>query len=346
MAVYRQGYRRWEERAVVGRAWRWLAITRAGVALTGRSKWLRRFVLVAWLPLLYYALAFFLVGQLTDVSTLEKAEDLWQFQVLRGLFGGPLVDRFVSDPAAFRPLVWSLILHMFLRYTQVVSVMIVVAIVGPRLVSEDLRSRALALYFSKPLGRVDYVLGKLGVVGFWVAMVSFVPCLVLYGLSIAFSPSLETLAGTWHLVPRLLLYSLVLVLGTGAPMLALSALTPNPRFLGFLWTGGWVMSSVASTILHHALHPVWQKAPVERGLDWTGLVSFGANFDAISFALLEVGQRMGPVAEVSAEAKEWLAELELGHPWTWSLGLVLGLAALSLLTVSWRIGRPGEGGAR
>ena len=346
MPVYRQGYRRWEERALAGRAWRWLAITRAGVALTARSRWLRRFLYVAWLPLLYYAFAFFVVGRLTEASTVARVENTWQFAVFQGLFGGALTERFLEDPASFRPLVWSLLLHMFLRYTQVVSVMIVVAITGPRLVSEDLRSRALALYFSKPIGRVDYLVGKLGVVGFWVGMVSFVPCLGLYALSIVFSPSLDTLLHTWHMVPRIAAFSLILIVGTGAPMLALSALNPNPRLLGFAWAGLWVLSSVASSIVYLTLRPPWEEATTHAGTDWSGLVSLWTNFDAVSFRVFDIASRMGPVAEVSPDAQSWLERLQPGHDWRWSMLLIALASALSLVVVAWRVGRPGEAGAR
>src|SRR6266545_8041978 len=37
-----------------------------------------------------------------------------------------------------------------------------VAIVGPELVSRDLRNNLLALYFSRPIDRADYALAKLG----------------------------------------------------------------------------------------------------------------------------------------------------------------------------------------
>lgn len=346
MPVYKQGYRRWENRELAGRFGRWLAITRAGVALTGRSRWLRRFLYVAWLPLLYYSFAFFVVGRLTEASTVEKVEQTWQFAVFQGMFGNALTDEFLSDPASFRPLVWSLLLHTFLRYTQVVSVMIVVAITGPRLVSEDLRSRALALYFSKPIGRVDYLVGKLGVVGFWVGMVSFVPCVALYAVSIAFSPSIDTLLQTWHIVPRIALFSLILIVGTGAPMLALSALSPNPRLLGFAWAGLWVLSSVASFILHLALRPPWDPVPQDASTDWSGLLSLWTNFNAVSYRVFDIGSRMGPVAEISSEARDWQQSLEAGHHWGWSLLLIAVASALSLLIVSLRVGRPGEAGAR
>lgn len=347
MPVYGKGYRRWEGE-LGGRAFRWLTIAKAGVRLTARSKWLKRFLLVAWLPLLYWGLFFFAVGKLTDAATLENAQDSIYFGVLRGFVGREITDRFIEDPGAFRPAIWAMAVHYFLRYTQIFSVIIVVAIVGPRLVSEDLRSRALALYFAKPLTRFDYVLGKLAVVGFWVGTVTMLPALALYGISVAFSPGVDTIAQTIGIVPRIALFSGVVMLGTGSMVLALSSLTRNPRFLGFAWVGMWVMSSVVSTILSHALFPRFGPGAdtVDLANDWTGLLSLLANFNSIGFGIFDVEGAMSPYVEISRNAERILAELSYGHDWLASVAVIGGLAAVSLLVLLRQIGRPGEGGAR
>jgi ABC-type transport system involved in multi-copper enzyme maturation permease subunit len=337
--VVNAGYRRWQGTRR-GRLGRWLIMARAGIAVTGRSRWLWRFVLLAWLPLLYYGVAFFAVGQLTETRTLDAARDMWQFQLMRGTFGGELAERFLADPTSHRPAIWAALIHLFMHYTQIFCVMIVVAIVGPRLVSEDLRSRALALYLARPITRLDYVVGKLAVVCFWVGTVTLLPALVLYALSIVFSPSLDALTQTIGVLPRVVAVSLLLMVGTGAPMLALSSLAPNPRFLAFLWAGAWVFSSVVSRVLSTALYPG------TRDGDWTGLTSVSANFDAVAFRVFDIEALLRPSAEHSVRLTRILERLSHGHDWTWSLALVLGVAALSLVVVAVRVGRPGEAGAR
>lgn len=339
MPIVAAGYRRWEG-VRRGRLGRFLVIARAGIQVTGRSRWLWRFVLLAWLPLLYYGLAFFAVGQLTETGTVEAAKDLWQFQMLRGMFGGPLAERFLEDPAAQRPAIWAALIHLFMHYTQIFCVMIVVAIVGPRLVSEDLRSRALALYLARPITRLDYVAGKLAVVCFWVSTVTLLPALALYALSIVFSPSVAALTQTIGVLPRVVAVSLLLMIGAGAPMLALSSIFPQPRFLAFLWAGAWVMSSVASRVLSLALYPGTREG------DWTGLVSVSANFDVVAFRLFDLERLLRPSAEVSPRLTRVLEGLSHGHDWTWSLLLLLGAAAASLVVVALRVGRPGEAASR
>ena len=57
--------------------------------------------------------------------------------------------------------------------------LILCVLVGSGLIAEDRRSNALELYLSRPLRLRDYLLGKLAVVGFFLAMVTVVPALIL-----------------------------------------------------------------------------------------------------------------------------------------------------------------------
>ncbi|MGE0432714.1 MAG: ABC transporter permease subunit [Planctomycetota bacterium] len=52
----------------------WLAISRMGVRLAFRSRLLRRFVFVAWAPMLYFLFAFFTIGWITDHNNAPHVE--------------------------------------------------------------------------------------------------------------------------------------------------------------------------------------------------------------------------------------------------------------------------------
>ena len=52
---------------------------------------------------------------------------------------------------------------------------ILTVLVAPPLISRDLANNALPLYLSRPLSRVEYVLGKMAVVGFLLSLVTWVP---------------------------------------------------------------------------------------------------------------------------------------------------------------------------
>ena len=91
MGIAAKGYTHWDG-TLRGRAFRWFTIARWGVKQSGRSKWLRRLVIVAWLPLLWWTGMFFVFGWATDVGTLSQAENTIMFKFLKGAYGGELAD--------------------------------------------------------------------------------------------------------------------------------------------------------------------------------------------------------------------------------------------------------------
>ncbi len=56
------------------------------------------------------------------------------------------------------------------------------AIVGPSLVSPDLTNNAMPLYLCRPFTRTEYVLGKMTVLLFLLARITWIPGLILFGI--------------------------------------------------------------------------------------------------------------------------------------------------------------------
>ena len=142
--------------------------------------------------------------------------------------------------------------------------MLLVVIAGPNLISRDLRFNALPLYFSRPLTRLDYFLGKLGVIATLVAAVAIAPAVAAYALGVCFSLELSVIRDTWRLLPASLLYGLVIVASAGPLMLALSSLSRRSLYVGIAWAGLWVISSAAAGVLdgiHRGAmyHKLWQE---------------------------------------------------------------------------------------
>jgi ABC-type transport system involved in multi-copper enzyme maturation permease subunit len=75
------------------------------------------------------------------------------------------------------------------------------ALVGAPVIAEDRRARALPLYFSRPIGHVDYVLGKAASAAFFLALLLILPRVAMYGIEVAFS-DVEGVA--WRQMPTLL----------------------------------------------------------------------------------------------------------------------------------------------
>lgn len=251
MPIFDQGYQHWKG-TLSGRAWRWMAIARQG--LRGQLKgWVVRILLLtAWLPALVLVVALALWGLMEQGSE----------QVL-ALLRPILPPGVASDPHTYRQAVWTIGYSMFFR-VEIFFIMLLVVLVGPNLISRDLRFNALPLYLSRPLTRLDYFLGKLGVIAALVAAVAIVPAVVAYVLGICFSLELSVIRDTWRLLPASFLYGLVIVVSAGTLMLALSSLSRRSLYVGIAWVGLWIISSAVAGVLggiqRQALyHKYWQE---------------------------------------------------------------------------------------
>ncbi len=228
MPIFDQGYQHWKGE-LSGHGWRWLAVTRHGVRALLKSWIVRIMLLVAWLP------AIALVTMLTLWGLLEQqAESVIAF--LQRL----LPPEVIAQPRDYRAAVWTIAYSFFFKAELVCSLFLVVA-VGPNLVSRDQRFNALPLYFSRPLRRIDYFLGKLGVIGFFLAATVVVPAVGAYLMGIAFSLDLGVVRDTHHLLWAGLLYGLVITVSSGTLMLAMSSLSRRSIYGG--GTGGRPVSS-------------------------------------------------------------------------------------------------------
>jgi ABC-2 type transport system permease protein len=238
MPIYDQGYQHWNGQ-LSGHGWRWLAVARHGVRTCVKGRLLRIVLLAAWAPAL--ALAGFLCmwGLLERGSSAVRS--IMQFLVVMN-------PGMAADPRHYRVAIWTLAYHFFLGAELYFS-MALILLVGPNLISQDLRFNALPLYFSRPLRRIDYFLGKLGVI---VALLIFVvigPSVAAYILGLLFSFDLTILRDTFGLLLCAVGYGLVLALSAGMLMLALSALSRNSRYVMLMWVAVWLISGITADIL-------------------------------------------------------------------------------------------------
>ena len=81
---------------------------------------------------------------------------------------------------------WTLAFRQFFDI-QLFFSMILVLLVGPDLISQDLRFNAIPLYLSRPVRRFEYFLGKLGVIAVFLSAVTIVPVLLAFALGYGFS---------------------------------------------------------------------------------------------------------------------------------------------------------------
>jgi len=263
MPLHDVGYRAWHGR----RSGPWaaaVAIATTGTRLAWTSRWLRRAVFFAWSPALFFAASFFAFEQAVDEGRVESLQE----RAMRGrpvdaigLLGTILADTLgrqdgaasaaarEAETAEIRRLVWSRLLLSFMRAPQAVLLAVVVGLVAPALVSRDLRAKAWLVYFTRPVGRLHYVVGKLAVLATVVAAVTVLPALALWLAGVLVSPSIVVVAETWDLPLRVVAASVVLAVPTVLLALAYSALTAESRIASFAWFATWAACWIAHASL-------------------------------------------------------------------------------------------------
>lgn len=251
MAVNSLGYRKWQGKLAA--PWmRAVVIAKTGIRRARRSRWLMRMLFFSWLPAIWFAMGFFFYEKSIEYPGLVEPLSAFLTAV-----DNPVLEEIVEltqsdDPRQARHGVWAWLLQSFFRHPQGVVMALVVGLIAPPLISQDIRSRAFLLYFSRPLGRVEYVLGKLATVWAYLAMISVVPALLLYVLGILLSPEVGVIAATWDLPLRIIVATAVLSIPTASLALCISSLTQESRYAAFAWFAiwilGWVTFGVLSTV--------------------------------------------------------------------------------------------------
>ena len=274
MPLHDVGYRPWQgDRRGAGSAIGVIAST--GIRLAWTSHWLRRMVLLAWSPAIVFAMSFFAFEQAIDEGRLASmreaaqagrnldgvgmlgtvlADTLGRPRPKAGDTGGvgpdgsPVVDRKI-DIADTRHVVWSRLLLAFMRVPQAVLLAVVIGLIAPSLISRDLRAKAWLVYFTRPVSRIEYVLGKAAILGALVAAITVLPALSLWLMGVLVSPSVWVAVDTWDLPLKAVAASAALAVPTVLLALAYSSVTAESRIASFAWFATWAACWIAHSTL-------------------------------------------------------------------------------------------------
>jgi ABC-2 type transport system permease protein len=347
MPIFDQGYQHWSGE-LSGHTWRWLAVTRHGVRVALANRWVRGVLAISMLP------AILLAFVLCIWSLLERQSELIaSIRPVLAFLGQPIL----AEPRDYRVAIWTLSYSYFLTIELWFSMLLILS-VGPNLISQDLRYNALPLYFSRPLRRIDYFLGKLGVIAAFLGMVIIVPSIVAYGLGMLFSLDITILRDTFGILLASVCYGLVIALSAGTLILALSSLTRNSRYVALMWLGAWFVSWVLSGILvtvDHVerVHQARQGGhelqntelfDAEMGAaktNWRPLVSYTSNLSRIGSQLLGSSASWEQIAQ-TLPARERTRVLynkngDSLYPWYWSAAVLAALFGISICILNFSI---------
>lgn len=129
--------------------------------------------------------------------------------------------------------------RMFMQFVEQQSIWVffVTVFAGAGLIASDRRANALQIYLSKPLLRMEYIGGKLAILGSYLLFVTLVPALLLIALQVMFAGNLDFLRANLHVIPAVMLACLMRVVVSACTMLALSSLSKSTRYVAILYAG-------------------------------------------------------------------------------------------------------------
>jgi len=179
--------------------------------------------------------------------------------------------------------------------------------VGAGLIANDRRANALQIYLSKPLMRSEYILGKLAVLFTFLALVTFLPAMLLLALKVLFDGNFTFLKSNLFLIPAITVGSLLQVVLASFTMLALSSLSKSARYVGILYVG--------ITFFTSAIYGVLYMITGSSRVSW---ISIGANLAQV----VDVIFRLKP---------------RYATPWQVSLLVIVGLVVLSISVLERRV---------
>jgi ABC-2 type transport system permease protein len=272
------------------------------------------------------------------------------------VLAGFLDPEILAGPRAYRVEIWTIVFSNFLA-TQQRFAMVLILFAGPNLISQDLRYNALPMYFSRPLRRFDYVLGKLGVIVALLSAVIIVPVILAYVLGLVFSLDLSILSDTFRILVASVAYGLVISISAGLLILALSTLSRNSRYVALFWIGMWfVTSSVAGVLMlinvmqqegeGHRARKAGQYAEFEAAKslaaerDWRPLVSYTQNLSRIGQELLGSDAAWEKLSRLEPEGnrKPFLLMFRgPQYPWYWSAAVLVLWLVFSICILNIRI---------
>jgi ABC-2 type transport system permease protein len=271
MPIHDQGYRRYGGTRARGRAW--LVMLRNGVlGMMGNRRWIV-LMIASWIQFVVRAIQFYIAANFAQAAIVAPSA------------------------ATFRDFFDNQNLFVFL----------VTITLGASAIAEDRRTNALQIYLSKPLTRLEYLVGKLSVLVVFLLFITWVPAILLLIVQVLFAGNFTFLRANAYLFPAITLFSIIEVVMVSTCMLALSSLSTSGRFAGILYT--------ALIFFSDALYGVMRAVTGSTRVSW---IAFGNNLAQVGDVIFRV-------------------PLRYETPWILSLTIVFGLIGIAALILERRV---------
>jgi ABC-type transport system involved in multi-copper enzyme maturation permease subunit len=272
-------YQRWEGELSKGR-WTWLVIVVTGIRLALRERRTRALVITTLVTVLGSCVVLYVLSLLEVLAGTEQGRAIQEF--VRGFLQ---VDvRAVSQVEGLREILWGTLFLVLIK-VEMFLVLLIVSLVGPRLIANDLKHQALPIYFAKPVTPLTYVCGKWLVVAAFIAVVTLVPNLVSLIIGTLITGGLHTWGQLLNLGVDLVLTGVLLCAVAGAIVLALSSMSSDSRYVTVAWLAVCLLPVFGQAIVDESL-------PFELTTGWLGCISLRDNVLTITDWLFGLRQAL------------------------------------------------------
>ena len=225
MTIKEKGYSHWDGE-FLEKKFPWWPITRYGIKLTFKKKFFKFIFPLSLLPAVVF---------LAGIYVSERLED-FRFMFRESV---PFLQ---INPSYFKT--------YFTNETTIFIMVIIVIFCGAGLISDDLKHNALQLYFSRPLKKKEYFLGKTAVIVFFLFIITLIPGLVFFVMKLVFSGSFKFFLSYPWLPLSVIGYSFIVTGFFAFYTLFLSSISKNRRYVTILIFGIYFFSEIIFSIFY------------------------------------------------------------------------------------------------
>jgi ABC-2 type transport system permease protein len=145
---------------------------------------------------------------------------------------------------------------LYFMNVQAVFTVFLAALTGPGCIAPDLANNALPLYFSRPITRTEYALGRLVTLMGLLSIVTWIPGLILFGMQAAMAEA-SWFSENWHIGTALLCGFLLWILLVSLVAMTGSAYVKMKAVAGGLVFGFFFLLAGAAGVINLVFNDQW-----------------------------------------------------------------------------------------
>ena len=314
MSLHNISYQHWDK-AHEGIWYRRRVIALHGIRNFFNNWWAKQLVIGVWVIALAATALLFLIGQLLTTDNLlftftEQVGGIMQRVVHK------LKDWLTSDMGNAVQTTHSVFFYHLSNIFRFFSMASVIFLI-PRLIAQDLSSKAIVIYASKAISRFDYFLGKFGTVFGLLAILWIGPLLFVWFMGNLLAPEWTFFWYSSSVLATSLAFALTASTVIGIVSLGISSLSTKPGAAVGIWIMFWLMGNAVSTMGHSD--------------SWIRHVSISYNLEQLSRYFFNLGRHFEELTSmIPSILRIWSRDIQSAHA-THEVRSLIALGVMALI---------------